>query len=121
MQLEEKAGEGEDRCADGWTDGWMNRLSRVCKRFAMATLAEPVICQRPSECIREGSMDGKWVAVLAGSLLLSTAEPQHMMKCACCDTRAPLLPQARASASSDEQLAQREASLTPRGQLYETL
>lgn len=84
VEEREKAGGEGNRCADGRMDEWINRLTRVCKRFAMATLAEPVICQRPSECIREGSMDGNWAAVLAGSLLLSTAEQQHMIKCACC-------------------------------------
>lgn len=80
-------GQGEEnRWLDGQMDEWMDRLTGVWKRFAMATLAEPIICQGESECIGEGNMDANWAAVLAASLLLSTAEPQNMTKCACCQS-----------------------------------
>lgn len=60
--MEEKGELGEEvGCVDGWMVGWMDRLSGVCKQFAMATLAEPIICQRLSEYIRKGDMDGKWL------------------------------------------------------------
>ena len=52
---EEKAGGG-----NGWMDGWMDWSVCVYKQFAMATLDEPIICQRLSECERKGNMDGKW-------------------------------------------------------------
>lgn len=55
------------------TDEWMDRLTGVCKRFAMATLAGPMICQRPSGCRGE--------AVWMEGLLLSPAEPQHDKMC----------------------------------------
>lgn len=45
----------------------------------MATLDEPIICQRLSEYERKGSMDGKWQVLLA-AVSYSAVQPQNMMK-----------------------------------------
>lgn len=44
---------------DGRLLEWMD-WSCVYKQFGMATLDEPIICQRLSEYERKGNMDGKW-------------------------------------------------------------
>lgn len=55
-QWREPGGAG-NRCADGrldrQMDEWTDRLTGVCKRFAVATQAGPIICQWPSGCIEE--------------------------------------------------------------------
>lgn len=101
---------GGDRCVDRWMNEWMDRLTRVCKRLAMATLAEATIRQRPSECIGEGGMDG----ICAGgeSLTQHGGATKHDQMCMLSKSSRVL-----ASASSSELGAHREASLTPRGQL----
>ena len=58
--MEGKRKQQQEEEMGGWMDGWMDGLECVYKQFGMATLDEPIICQRLSEYERKGNMDGKW-------------------------------------------------------------